>query len=195
MSASEQPVPPGVEVSSDLDGIDILMPGAGLSAHELTVTWAWLGGMLSSLMAVMAVFSAWQSGRPLLTWLTLAFVAVPWVGILPFLLLGAARAWGTRMALRIEPAGHLVLTWLADPVRIDASSLVDVEVADAPPRVVLHLQGLSPQPWSMRTVEHAEWLAAQLRVVLERQRALREGEQAVPRDLEGLRDRGAVLER
>ena len=89
-SSSPPEAPPtGVSTTSDLDGLDIVLPGAGLPLRDGVLTWLWLGGSLSALMTAMALYASYSSGLPLVSPLTLLLAAAPWVGVLPFLFLGA----------------------------------------------------------------------------------------------------------
>ena len=174
--------PEGVEARWDLDGIDITLPGAGLARRDVVNTLGWLGGFLGLIFFAMTRWASWAQGT-MGSW-------EMWVGLLcvspgmplfvsPFIFLGALRARGTPIRIRIEPEGAVTHQWMGEIATLRVEWLTEVQVIDDGQLRLELLLDRHPRRvvWRVREREQADWLAAQLRAAMS-QRAVRQGSES-----------------
>ncbi len=164
LTASSLDMPDDVEVSWDLDGCSMHLPGPGYTLREFMLILAALPLAGGVFLVPFALFMGSGLGESL--WFG-GVSALVMAAMLPlFLGLGGVARRGRGVDLRIEPNGDLTY-WsfgMEEPLRYALASIGAVEVPESrAPRVVLQINGraqLLGAALRFRTWEHARAVAA-----------------------------------
>ncbi len=171
-----------------------VLPGATLPLVDWVGALFWLALPIDLMVVGTSLFVGFTRGftaaHGSMT-LTLA-VLMPML-LMPFLVLGAMRARGTRITVGLRWHGAVTYAWLSDgpPLEVRVRDLFGVSIPDpGPPSVALevHREGGSPctHLWRVPTRAHARWVVGRIEAAMAQQ-ALGSGQsEEVPESMERL---------